>query len=445
MNTQPKKERAASQQHSKAFDTGLEILAGEIDLALKWDRASILIAVHFSKQREAETQGAFEKIISKYQQKIIYTNVSAETPDVIRQICGRDDIKDTIFFVTGLGNANSLSSGQVFQALNNNRELLVESRVRIVFWLNGVELAELPRHAPDFWAFRHRVVEFDSGRGSRKQVIPAGAFLWNEKIPHTDHRTLEKERAQDEGLFSQLPDESDSLAIRLDVLLRILHRDWLLNDQQAFSTRIQSMETLLQIHPFPEYQAWMWSVQAVSLYEREKFKEAHDLFLRAADLLPDDPRLVINASLGLHGIGRNSDAIQLCKRAIKSQPNNHALWLVMGYIYMYTRKMTDAVESMRKAYELDPYETNSLYALAICLNGNSQPEESSAVLSSIEKGPAAASLIQQACHLILKKKVDEAVSQLQRAIQEQRITLRQLTLDPNLCALLSPQDFELIE
>lgn len=80
---------------------------------------------------------------------------------MIRQICGRDDIKDTIFFVTGLGNANSLSSGQVFQALNNNRELLVESRVRIVFWLNGVELAELPRHAPDFWAFRHRVVEFD--------------------------------------------------------------------------------------------------------------------------------------------------------------------------------------------------------------------------------------------------------------------------------------------
>jgi len=445
MNTQPKKERAASQQHSKAFDTGLEILAGEIDLALKWDRASILIAVHFSKQREADTQGALEKLISNYQQKTIYINVSAQTPDVIRQVCGRADIKDTIFFVAGLGNANSLSSGQVFQALNNNRELLVESRVRIVFWLNGVELSELPRHAPDFWAFRHRVVEFDSGRGSRKQVIPAGAFLWREQIPHADQRTLEKERAQDESLFSQLPDESDSLAIRLDVLLRILHRDWLLNDLQAFSKRIQSIETLLQIHAFPEYQAWMWSAQAVLLYEEEKFKEAHDLLLRATELLPDDIRLAINASLALHGIGRNSDAIQLCKRAIKSQPNNHAFWLVMGYIYMYTRKMTEAVESVRKACELNPYEPDSLYALAICLSGNNQPEERSAVLASIEEGHAAVSLIQQACNLILKEKVDEAVSQLQRAIQEQRITLRQLTLDPNLCALLSPQDFELIE
>lgn len=445
MNTQPKKERAASQQHNKAFDTGLDILAGEIDLALKWDRASILIAVHFSKQREAETQSALEKIITKHRQKIMYTNVSAQTPDVIREICGRDDIKETIFFVTGLGNANSLSSGRVFQALNNNRELLVESRVRIVFWLNGVELSELPRHAPDFWAFRHRVVEFDSGRGSRNQVIPAGAFLWNEYIAHTDDQTLAKERGQDENLLSQLPEGVDSLAIRLDVLLRIIHRDWLLNDLQAFSTRIQSMVSLLQIHPFPEYQAWMWSAQAVMLYEEAKFKEAHDLFSRAIESLPEDPRLAINAALALHGIGRNSDAIRSCKSAIKSQPNNHSFWLVMGYIYMHTRKMTEAVESMRKACELNPYETNPLYALAICLNGNSQPEECSAVLASLEKDHAAVSLVQQACHLILKKKMNEAMSQLQRAIHERRITLRQLTLDPNLCALLSPQEFELFE
>ncbi|MBK6790961.1 MAG: tetratricopeptide repeat protein [Anaerolineales bacterium] len=445
MNTQPKKERAASQQHSKAFDTGLEILAGEIDLALKWDRASILIAVHFSKQREAETQSALENIISRHGQKIVYTNVNAQTPDVIRQVCGRGDIKDTIFFVTGLGNANSLSSGQVFQALNNNRELLVESRVRIVFWLSGVELTELSRHAPDFWAFRHRVVEFESGRGSRKHLIPAGAFFWNENILHGDDRMLKKDRAQDESLLSQLPDGSDSLSIRLDVLLRIIHRDWLLKDLQAFSTRIQSVESLLQTHPFPEYQAWLLSAQAVVLYEEGKFQEACDLLSRANEILPDDPRLAINAALALHGVGRNSDAIQLCKRAIKSQPNNPAFWLVMGYIYMYTRKMTEAVESMRKAYGLDPYETNSLFALAICLNGNNQPEESAAALSSIEKDFASVSLIQQACHLILMKKMDEAVSQLQRAIREQRITLRQLTLDPNLYALLSPQELELFE
>jgi tetratricopeptide (TPR) repeat protein len=40
------------------------------------------------------------------------------------------------------------------------REYLVEDKVRAVFWLTEREAADLPRRAPDFWAFRHWVGEF---------------------------------------------------------------------------------------------------------------------------------------------------------------------------------------------------------------------------------------------------------------------------------------------
>lgn len=62
--------------------------------------------------------------------------------------------KRTVFFVQDLKGGGSTA----FLALNYRREYFIERAARVVFWLLPAEEAALARQAPDFWAFRHRVM-----------------------------------------------------------------------------------------------------------------------------------------------------------------------------------------------------------------------------------------------------------------------------------------------
>jgi hypothetical protein len=49
---------------------------------------------------------------------------------------------------------------EALQFLNFKREELVERHIKVVFWVKEDELARISIEAPDFFAFRNRVVEF---------------------------------------------------------------------------------------------------------------------------------------------------------------------------------------------------------------------------------------------------------------------------------------------
>ena len=56
---------------------------------------------------------------------------------------------------------NLASTGQDgLTALNYQREVFVEHPLLAVFWVREPELNSIAVSAPDFWAFRNRVVEF---------------------------------------------------------------------------------------------------------------------------------------------------------------------------------------------------------------------------------------------------------------------------------------------
>jgi hypothetical protein len=85
---------------------------------------------------------------------------------VIKAMCSMPNRGQVVFFVSGIGSANESLSRKAYSALNMHRELLVEHQIRVVFWLTKSEAASLPHYAPDFWAFRHRVVEFNARLGA---------------------------------------------------------------------------------------------------------------------------------------------------------------------------------------------------------------------------------------------------------------------------------------
>jgi hypothetical protein len=44
--------------------------------------------------------------------------------------------------------------------LNMHREYFIEGNIKAIFWLTINEARQLSRFSPDFWSFRHKVVEF---------------------------------------------------------------------------------------------------------------------------------------------------------------------------------------------------------------------------------------------------------------------------------------------
>ena len=86
------------------------------------------------------------------------------------------DHSHTVYHVSGLGWGGGRGGREAYRALNLHREYFVDHQVRAIFWLTRSEAALLPRCAPDFWAFRHRVFEFmglpDGARTCRETGEP---------------------------------------------------------------------------------------------------------------------------------------------------------------------------------------------------------------------------------------------------------------------------------
>ncbi|MHB8776455.1 MAG: hypothetical protein ACYC6R_01650 [Anaerolineales bacterium] len=157
MNKKPADNAKKKNPYSKSLKVGIENLKEEIQLALQWDRPSILFAIHSSKAGLIKSKQALEKEILHLNKKVKRLEVD---DNLIRALRATTDRGNIVFFISGFEDTNDNSKDSVYRLLNMQREFFVENLIRAVFWLTKEEAGKLPHAAPDFWAFRHRVVEF---------------------------------------------------------------------------------------------------------------------------------------------------------------------------------------------------------------------------------------------------------------------------------------------
>jgi len=162
--------KKSSSFYSKAFNEGISSLMDEIRLASQWSRPSILVAVHQGSTGQEKARARLKKEIEAIGKKVRSIEVNKENLNVIQSILGSSEHEKTVFFITAIGRNDDPERRAIYRALNFQREMLVENRIILVLWLASAEAAELPHLAPDFWAFRHRVVEFAPDRGATKRT-----------------------------------------------------------------------------------------------------------------------------------------------------------------------------------------------------------------------------------------------------------------------------------
>ena len=146
---------------SESFAKRVESLLEELSFSIQAERPSILFAPYASIFVLAEVEDRLEQHLAVLGQHLVPLDVDAEGFDLPLRLSRRSDRKESVYSIHGLSQGGGKEGANAYRALNIRRELLVDPPIRALFWLTADEARGLSRHAPDFWAFRHRVVEFN--------------------------------------------------------------------------------------------------------------------------------------------------------------------------------------------------------------------------------------------------------------------------------------------
>ena len=148
----------------------IQILLDELDMAIRWRHPSILLAVYRSEFIRRDVEKEIRKHLIHSGHKTIPYLIDKDNFDVPLDLSRHPERSKSVFLVSGIKRGGGRGGNNAYRALNIRRELLIDYSIRSIFWLTMSEAAALPRKAPDFWAFRHRVVEFTDQPSSGKRI-----------------------------------------------------------------------------------------------------------------------------------------------------------------------------------------------------------------------------------------------------------------------------------
>lgn len=349
----------------KSFDDNIDILFDEILLAEQWGRPSLLLAVHKSSFGQDKAERALESRLSPEGfeiHRVVFNDTRSDIAELMR---GSGSLAKSVFFISNLDWGGGREGRQAYRGLNLHRELFVEQAIKAVFWLTVHEAASLPRFAPDFWAFRHRVVEFISQRTTGKVRLPAGILEWDmPRSPDPFESPRGGIQAREE-LLLRLPERMEALSTRIDLHGGIGYLHWTLGELDAAMDRFEAGLALAAEHALPEERAGLLNGAGIILYERGQYDAALDRFESGLRFRSSSRALLINMSATQCVLGRIQEALALGKRSIRANRSEADTWRRLGYIYNAAGRTDEAIGCLAKAAEMAPRAPIHHEALAV--------------------------------------------------------------------------------
>ena len=374
-----------SVQHGKSFNDNIDILFDEIILAAQWGRPSLLLAVHKSKFGQDKAEKALEARLEKegFQvERIVINDRRSDIGQLIREATPR---ARPVFFISNIDWGGGEDGRQAYRALNLHRELFVEEAVKAVFWLTVNEASNLPRFAPDFWAFRHRVVEFVSQRAAGKVVLPAGVLAWDMQPSPVPFENAEGRIRAREELLRRLPDSLEALSTRIELHVSLGHLHWSIGDLEQAAQWFEAGLALAKDYELPELKASLLNGMGIILYERGNPAAALDQFNQALRFRSSSRALLINVSAANCMLGRIQEALTLGKKAVRANPLEADTWRRLGYIQNGAGSPDEAIACLAKATELAPRAPDHHISLAVMYSLIDRPDNTRVQLTRAQE------------------------------------------------------------
>jgi tetratricopeptide (TPR) repeat protein len=159
--SRPSETAQKKQAQARSFKEHVDTLFEELSFAVKWHRPSILLVSYESETTRGAVELALERRLDEIEQQVVPFGVDKMNYDIPLLLSQRPDREHSVYSVAALSQGGGKGGANAYRALNMRREFFVDYSMKIILWLAKGEVIKLSRQAPDFWAFRHRLVEIN--------------------------------------------------------------------------------------------------------------------------------------------------------------------------------------------------------------------------------------------------------------------------------------------
>jgi tetratricopeptide (TPR) repeat protein len=342
--------RARRIELGESFAERVERLADELRLAIHWNRPSILLAVYQSHFIMLDAQTALENHLALLSQRVERFNVDErENADILLRLSQHPYLESTVFFVQGL----SFGGQATLRALNIRREYFVEHRIRAVFWLTEQEAIAVARDAPDFWAFRHRAVDFMEPPVPERAAEIGQAVAWIDFEDRNLRQDTDAKIALRLALLQDLPPDDRTLAAQADLqyTLAALYRakgefaDAIRYGQEAIHAAQQLRDT--------RRLSWCYNLLGNVYRGLGRTEEAIATYQRAIQLDPNYAYPHNGLGTVYADLGRTGEAMAAFQQAIQLDSKYATPHNGLGNVYRDLGRFEEAIAAHQRAIQLD--------------------------------------------------------------------------------------------
>ena len=332
MNGRPGESYQKYPGQNESFAERIDLLFEELAFAFEQGRPSILLVFYESEVVRERAERALEKRLAENGLALAPFPVDERHFDIPLLLSQRPERDRAVFSVSGFSHAGGKENANAYRALNIRREFFVDYAIRVIIWLAGDEARALSRHAPDFWAFRHRVVEFKEVAEPEHAEPPAWESAgpdWG--LPEWKER-LDEQIALIEAQLANLPEQAGTITTHLELLYQLAG---LYYARKALDQTIHCLQQGKQIARQMNDTTWLarfWGKLALVYLDLEQ------------------PLRAVRAG----------------RKATRLNPGEAGLWSNLGHLYHVGKRFSDAIIAYEQALRLDPQSNSTNAALAAC-------------------------------------------------------------------------------
>lgn len=373
-------------RHGSHFNTQVQQLLTEIELSLQWKGPIILFATYRSHHVVEDAEIIISKEAEKLGQNFVRIQIDATNPNPLTHISS--DPKAIYSFID-LEKGGGKDRANTYRFLNLHREFFIERNLRCIFWVTELEIQHLALLAPDFWAFRHRVVDFIKDRATPKSSMKFRGLTWVEWPWGTITENTQEALVYRQKLIAELPEQPESTFMLINLYAEnaglYLQQG---NEKKALETLQQGISMLPDHLDARELDAKLSAGLGIIHIQTKNYAQAYSSLQKALLLSSAYPYTFFLLAQISRLDDRRSEALSHIKKSLRQQPKHAASWNEAGNIYAELGRVEKALEAYQKAFDLagHPYPLLNKSALLASTDRMQEAQETIVSLQFENKG-----------------------------------------------------------
>lgn len=345
-----------------------DILFSELELSIRWNRPSLLFAVYDSQETRRQVTRRLTRRLKRLGQRCVNFSITPARADIPLALLSQPAREQTVFMVYSLRQAGVVFTANPYKSLNIRRENLVEARIRAVFWLTEAEAVQIARLAPDFWAFRHRVVDFlsTSVSGSMPGGLPPADL--DAKITYRQQLLDDLESSTWPDAYNLNLSLGNLYSQKADLQQAVAHLAAAANLAQSVGDSSRQFNALLSL--------------GIVLGQGGQLEAAFDALQQAAACNPSSPLPQMQMSALHLSTGQADAALHQARQCVQQFPHDSQAWTHLGWVLGALGYFDTAFEACQRVLTLNADDARAWYQLGML---HSMRAETSLALAPLER------------------------------------------------------------